>query len=260
MARTGIDNPWRPEDEPDREPEPVEEWVEAGIDQAEAEVWRRWRFRLGAAMAWRAAAVLDGLRAAQWATAGATPETVNRWRAAAIDATEAVAWHEMGFTIEDARRHKANGLTAEEAFRRAPGRGSGRPFAHQVVPPSGPLGGPMNKFAEAGVPPRILQSYVTRKWLDEEAVAWAREEIDAAEAPVWKALGLRPNEAGRLVRKGSSVAEIMHDWWQAGVPIGEVADWIGAGLAAEEAAAQRAKGITAEQAATLRALREDPSL
>ena len=95
MARTGIDNPWRSEDDPDREPEPIEEWIDAGISREEGEIWRRWRFRLQAAMAWRGAAVLDGLRAAQWMTAGATPETVNEWRAAAIDATEAVSWHEL---------------------------------------------------------------------------------------------------------------------------------------------------------------------
>jgi hypothetical protein len=115
-------------------------------------------------------------------------------------------------------------------------------------------------FVEAGVPPQMLHSYLARQWFDDEAVAWAKEGIDGAEASVWKALGLRPSEAGRLVRQGATLADTVRDWWRAGIPIGEVADWIGAGLTPKEAAGQRAKGITAEHAAALRALRDGPSL
>jgi hypothetical protein len=106
----------------------------------------------------------------------------------------------------------------------------------------------------------MLHSYLARQGFDDAAVAWAKQGIDAAEAPIWEALGLRPNEAGRLVRKGATLAGTVRDWWRAGISIGEVADWIGAGLTPKEAASQRAKGITAEQAAALRALRDDPSL
>ena len=88
----------------------------------------------------------------------------------------------------------------------------------------------------------------------------AKEGIDGAEAPIWKGLGLRPHEAGRLVRNGASLVDTVRDWWQANIPISEVADWIGAGLTPEEAATQRANGITAEHAAALRALRDDPTL
>src|SRR5260370_31241681 len=84
-------------------------------------------------------------------------------------------------------------------------------------------------LVEAGVPPQLLHGYMARQWFDEEAVAWATEGIDAAEAPVWKALGLHPNEAGRLARQGATLAATVSDWWRAGIPIGEVADWIGAG-------------------------------
>ncbi len=115
-------------------------------------------------------------------------------------------------------------------------------------------------LVEAGVPPQLLHGYMARQWFDEEAVAWATEGIDAAEAPVWKALGLHPNEAGRLARQGATLAATVSDWWRAGIPIGEVADWIGAGLTPLEAAGQRAKDISAEHAATLRALRDDPFL
>lgn len=137
MARTGIDNPWRPEDEPEREPEPLDQWVQAGIPVDEAEVWRSWRYRIDQAAAWRRAGVLGGLQAAQWSTAGVTPEAVNGWRAAAIDATEAVSWHELGFTLEEAKKHKANGLTSAQAFDRhhASGRQSQGFFAVGTAAP-----------------------------------------------------------------------------------------------------------------------------
>ncbi len=105
-----------------------------------------------------------------------------------------------------------------------------------------------------------MAHYVAREWFEDEARAWAREGIDVAEGPVWKALGLGPNAAGGVIRGGASLADTVRDWWQAGIPIGEVADWIGAGLSSGEAAAQRAKGITAERAAALRALRDDSPL
>lgn len=256
-ARTGVDSPWRPDDEPN-DPEPVEQWVAAGIPRDEAETWRNWRFRLRPAMAWRQAGVPDGLRAAQWTTAGATPETVGQWGAAGISATEAVSWHEFGFSLAEARRHRSAGRRPDQAFAEghpsAPvstGLPPGR-LALGFVPPRGPL----QRFA-AGAHPRVAHSYVMRQWVDDEAAAWAKEGIEAAEADLWKALGLRPGEAGRLATQGLSVAETVKSWWRAGIPVEEVADWIGAGLSPEEAAAQRARGITAEQAAALRALRDD---
>ena len=122
----------------------------------------------------------------------------------------------------------------------------------------GPMMGPAQKFIEAGVARPLLHSYLLRQWNDDEAVAWAKEGIDAPEAQLWKALSLRPTEAGRLARQGSSVVNTVREWWRAGIPVDEVADWIGAGLTPVEAADQRARGITAEQAATLRALRDEP--
>src|SRR5712691_11841468 len=100
-------------------------------------------------------------------------------------------------------------------------------------------GGPVQTFGEAGVPPQMLYSYMARQWFDDEAVAWAKEGIDAGQAPVWKALGLRPNEARSLVRNGATLADTVRDWWRAGIPIGEVAHWIGAGLTPEAAVWRR---------------------
>jgi hypothetical protein len=257
MARTGIDNPWRPDEEPG-DPEPLEEWVKAGIPRDQAGTWRNWRFRLRSAMAWRQAGVLDGLRAAQWTTAGATPETVSQWMAAGISPTEAVSWHEFGFSLAEARQQKSAGRRPDQAFaERQPSPRT--PMRPGLRPPFGFAGspGPLQKFLAAGARPEVVHGYVMRQWVDEEATAWAAEGIEAAEANLWKALGLRPSEAGRLVKQGMSVAETVKSWWRAGIPVEEVADWIGAGLSAEEAADQRAKGITAEQAATLRALRDE---
>jgi hypothetical protein len=121
-------------------------------------------------------------------------------------------------------------------------------------------GGPVQAFVEAGVPPQMLHSYMARRWFDDEAVAWAKAGIDGAEALIWRALGLRPDQARRIDRKGATLADTVRDWWRAGIPIDEVADWVGAGLTPNEAAGQRAKGITAEHAAAMRALRGDPSL
>lgn len=103
----------------------------------------------------------------------------------------------------------------------------------------------------------MRHGYVANQDGDDEAFAWAKAGIDGAETRVWKALGLRPNEARRLDRTGATLAGTVSDWWRAGIPIDEVADWIGAGLTPKEAADQRAKGITAEHAAALRALRYD---
>lgn len=264
MTRIGIDNPWRPEDGP----EPLEDWVRAGVPRDEAETWRNWRYRIKEAMAWRDAGVYGGLPAAQWSTARVTPSTVDQWRAAGIDATEAVSWHELGFGLGEATRHRAQGLTPAQAFdqqqaavrqagfsaaRRARLRHAGRRF---------PPGDAIEKFLEEmrtrQISGEVVHSYLTLQWFDDVAISWAKEGVEAVEAQLWQELGLKPAEAARLTRQGVTVLQTVREWWRAGIPLDEVADWIGAGLRPDEAADQRARGITAEQAATLRALRDDP--
>jgi hypothetical protein len=83
-----------------------------------------------------------------------------------------------------------------------------------------------------------------------------RRLIPASEAYLWHDLGLTAAEAGRLVAAGTSVGEVVRDWWPTGIPFGELAEWIGAGLSPAEAVEQRANGVTTEQAAALRALRQ----
>ena len=73
MPRTGFDEADGPDD---GEPEELSAWLSSGYDREDAEVWRRWRFTLAQADAWRHEGVGDGLLAAQWQTSGATPDTV----------------------------------------------------------------------------------------------------------------------------------------------------------------------------------------
>ncbi|HSZ44124.1 MAG TPA: hypothetical protein VK823_02235 [Streptosporangiaceae bacterium] len=240
-------------------PEDPAAWAADGFTAEQAELFLRWRFTLRQAVGWRQAGVPDGLRAAQWSTAGVTPETVSQWRAAGIDATQAVHWHEMGFDLPAARTAVRKGLTPESAFGQRHGYGS-RPaigFGSQVGSPGRRIEpNVIHQLHEAGVPPRVIHSYLNGPWEMAEAVPWARAGLDATEAALWRTLGLTAAEAARLARKGASAADTIKEWWRAGIPFDEVADWIGAGLTAKEAADQRARGITAEQAAALRALRD----
>lgn len=262
MSRTGIDNPWRD----DNEPEPIANWTAAGFGADEAEVWRRWRFCIAEAHAWQAVGVDEGLHAAQWSTAGVGVDFVEAWRNAGVDATEAVAWHEFGYGVREVREFKAKGLSPADAFNGANQmmqssgtmsfgsavlRGGVRQSMHGVS------GHPLQRFIDAGVPPQVMHSYMQRQWFDEAALEWARAGIDAADAQLWHELGLKPAEANRLERHGETPATTIRDWWSAGIPYDELAEWIGAGLTAAEAAEQRSRGITAEQAAALRALRDD---
>ena len=239
--------------EPDADdPEPVASWLAAGFDSTDAEVWRRWRFTIARAEAWINAGVTEGLHAAQWMTAGADPMLVQSWRDAGIDASEAVQWHEMGFDVTRARAEKSKGRSPTDAFAQAQ---PPRPRSGWAsVAPTG-----QRVLRRSGADPRFMHGYMQRQWMDEEAVAWAKQGIEAADAYTWHALGLTPAEAGRLVLQGRLPGEVIREWWMAGIPFEEVADWIGAGLSAQEAVDQRARGITAEQAAALRALRKDES-
>jgi hypothetical protein len=235
-------------------------WRDEGFSDEQRQLFQRWRFGLAEAIAWRQAGVPDGLRAAQWVTAGVTPGTVDQWRAAGIDAGQAVHWHEMGFDLQAARDARRRGLTPDAAFasqhRTQPsGPPSGGGFS-MVMGPGGGRGQAAGRLFELGLPPRLIHGYLSRNWDVDEALPWAKAGLEAADASLWRALGLTPAEAGRLARKGANPVDTVRDWWRAGIPFDEVADWIGAGLSPQEAAAQRARGITAEQAAALRALRD----
>jgi hypothetical protein len=230
-------------------------FVEAGVPPQMLHSYLARQWFDDEAVAW-AREGIDGAEAPVWKALGLRPNEAGRLvRQGAMLADTIRDWWQAGIPIGEFADWIGAGLTPKEAA----GQRSGRRVAIPRVMDGGPGSSPGQNI-EAGVPPRMLHSYLARQWFDDEAVAWAKEGIDGAEAPVWKALGLRPNEAGRLVRQGAMLADTIGDWWRAGIPIGEVADWIGAGLTPKEAAGQRAKGITAERAAALRALRDDPSL
>jgi hypothetical protein len=246
MARTGVDDLFGGDDEP--EPEELSVWLAQGFAADDAQLWRRWRFTLTEAHRWMAAGVDEGLVAAQWQTAGVRPDQVRAWVAADITPTEAVGWHEFGFDLHAASGATAKGLSPEDMYDQQEQQNifQGRRGPHVVA-----------KWRTAGIRPEVIQSYMMRPRTVEDDFRWAWNNIQAADSEVWDALGLTPNEAGRLAQQGRKPGEVMRDWWAAGIPIDEVADWLGAGLTASEAAEQRARGITAEHAAALRALRAE---
>jgi hypothetical protein len=250
--------PGQPGRDDDRDPSArLAAWRTAGFTDEQARVFRRWRFSLAQAVAWRQAGVPDGLRAAQWVTAGATPATVGDWRSAGIDSGQAVHWHEIGYDLRAAKDAVRRGLTPDTAFGQTQRAGLGPPGSTvSLAAGFGARGDLIRRLRQEGISMQVIPGYVAKNWDVAEAVPWARAGIEASDALLWRALGVTPAEAARLERKGGSAAGTMRDWWRAGIPFDEVADWIGAGLTPQEATEQRADGVTAEQAAALRALRD----
>lgn len=249
----------------DFDPKP---YLAAGIPGDELHTWWRWRLSADQAKAWRAAGVLEPIEATQWATAKVTHETVDAWLKAGITASEAITWHEYGFGLDDAARYQQQGHTADQAFDISRGRTPKAP--DESADPGDALSGLMSytsggaqdatqRFISraASSDGMVMYSYINDNWLDDEAIAWAKHNIDVATARIWKDFGLRPAEAGRFIRRGLSPMAVARTWWQAGIPFDEAPSWIGAGLTPEETIEQRANGATAEQAETLRTLRNE---
>jgi hypothetical protein len=231
-----------PEDS-NRPPEDLTAWLAAGLRRVEAQLWRRWNFSLDDAKRWRAAGVMEALTAAQWQVAGAAPDTVSEWVDAKITVGEAIRWHEFGFNLEQAKEHAKKGESPDTAYQKGQSA-----MGRTAQAPTRP-------FLNAGVPPELLVGYVHSQWTDDEAIKWAKQGVQSWDARMWREMGLTAVEAGELTKAKTTPADVMRDWWRAGIPFDEVADWLGAGLSAEEAAKQRESGVTAEQAAALRALR-----
>ena len=194
-TRVGIDEP------DDGEPEDLAVWLAAGFAREDAERWRRWRYKRDRAEAWMQRGVLDGLRAAQWQTAGVTPETVEAWRAAGIEASEAVRWHELGYALDAAKAEKQKGNGPEDAFAKAHQARSAYRSSRSIAR-SGPTAlrgiqrGLVAHFQQSGVDPRIIHSYMQHLWFDEEALEWAKQGIEAQDAYIWWELGLRGKRSG----------------------------------------------------------------
>jgi hypothetical protein len=232
---------------------PVEAFVEAGVPPQMLYSYMARQWFDDEAIAW-AKEWIDAGEAAVWKALGLRPNEASRLVRKGVTLADTVRdWWRAGIPIGELADWIGTGLTPEAAFRQRSRHGVS---TYRVLPGASDRA-PVQTFVEASAPPEMLSGDLARQVLDDEAAAWARQGVDAAEAPIWKVLALRPNEARRLVRKGVTLAGTVREWWHASIPIGEVAEWIGAGLTPEEAAGQRAKGITAEHAAALRALRDD---
>lgn len=253
MDRRRYDDP----EDRDRPPEDLTAWMAAGMRRVEALAWRRWNFTLDEATRWRGSGVQDALMAAQWQAAGVRPDTVRGWLDAKIGAGEAIRWHEFGYNLETAREHAQRGEGPDDVFQK-------RHQTLQIGPMTRAAGGTggggamaqgIQRFMQSGASHELLRGYIDEQWFDDEALAWAKEGITAADARLWQTIGLTAIEAGELRKADQKPATVIRDWWRAGIPFDEVADWIGAGLSVQEAVDQRASGVTVEQAAALRALR-----
>jgi hypothetical protein len=251
--------PGRPDPGDHRRFDP-ELWRELGFSSESGLDWFKHRIEPQDAVRWQRAEVTEPIDAVRWKIAGIGPDTVREWVYAKIDAREAVAWTELGFNVAEARKQKRAGRTAVQAYGRAR-RVSASAAVYPTLPQpfaSRAAVGP-RRFMESvrGRDPRVMHSYMQRQWFDDEAIAWATNGIEAADALAWKELGLTPVEAKRYQTREMSPMQAAKAWWRAGIPVDEVADWIGAGLSPEEAAQQRANGVTAERAAVLRSLRKN---
>jgi hypothetical protein len=267
MTGTTFDQP-----EPDRHGEfDAEPWAALGIAKQEGESWWKHRIEPADALRWQRAGVSRPLDAVRWKIAGVDPSVVREWIYAAIDAQEAVVWTELGFNAARARVHKRAGRSPVQAYSKdhpVPSAATQPPMhppmqsapggaAYQGASPDGGRRRFMRAVGRSGPQHhQVAQSYMFRNWVDDEAIAWAREGIGADDALAWKELGLTPTEAKRQQAEGHTAMQTAKAWWRAGIPVDEVADWIGAGLTPEEAATQRANGVTVEQAAVLRSLRK----
>lgn len=245
-------------DDLDRPPEDLTPWLAAGFRRVDALAWRRWNFTLEDARRWQRAGVRVALAAAQWQAAAVSPATVGSWLAEKITASEAIRWHEFGFDLDQAREHRKHGRGPDQAFGQHQVTRSVSAFQGGAIAATGPVSAQASAFRafmRSGAAPNVLAGYMQAHWTDEDAVAWAKQGIQAWDARTWRMIGLTPAEAAELQNADVRPERVIEEWWRAGIPFEEVADWLGAGLTASEAVEQRAAGVTQEQAAALRALR-----
>jgi hypothetical protein len=245
------------DDDDDRPPEDLTGWLAAGLRRVEALAWRRWNFTLDEATAWRREGVTEALLAAQWQAAAVRPDTVRSWLDAKIGPGEAIRWHEFGYDLEAAKEHAKRGESPDQVYQQ---RHVSQGMSAMVRASALPMHEGIQRFMRSGASHELMRGYLEAQWFDDEAIAWAKEGIQAYDARLWQEIGLVAVEAGELRKADQTPASVIRDWWRAGIPFDEVAEWIGAGLTVEEAVAQRASGVTVEQAAALRALRRGGAL
>ncbi|WP_150254633.1 hypothetical protein [Nocardiopsis deserti] len=238
-------------DDHEPEPEDLHLWTARGFTVADARRWIDAGFRLAEAERWRGSGVYRPGPAQEWRAAGLSPYTVRPMLRAGMAPRDAVRWHELGYSpAEAAERHLAGErprprrlLGALLPVRRPPGLDLSEEQAQT-----------MDALLSAGVPAATARAYLDTGWDGTDAVPWARAGVDPAQARVYRAIGFSPREGAALAGDGRDALALMCEWWDEGVPRGEVAAWAVAGFGSAEAARARAAGADPEGARVLRAL------
>lgn len=179
----------------------------------------------------------------KWARLGVPSEEAREWGRFGFGPEDALAWQEAGFPLADAQQWLRTGLTPTESAR----------LREQGAQPSAVINAQVaaNRWVEEAsdfaekigeVPPGVLQSFVNERWFSDDAVEWARSEVPADSAHLWLSMRIPVQQASQLMQEGRSVASVIVDWWQAGIPPAEVSRWIAAGYTASDAAEARASG------------------
>ncbi|OOC54526.1 MULTISPECIES: hypothetical protein [Nocardiopsis] len=226
-------------DDHEPEPEDLRLWTARGFTVADARRWIDAGFALGDAERWRGSGVYRPGPAMEWRAAGTTPYTVRPMLRAGMTPRDAVRWHELGYSpAEAAERHLAGErprprrrLRALLPVRRVPGLDLSEEQAET-----------MTALLSAGVTAATARAYLDTGWHGADAVPWARAGVDPAQARVYRAVGFSPGEGASLAGEGRDALSLMCEWWDAGVPRGEVAAWALAGFGSAEAARARVSG------------------
>ena len=232
-------------------PEKLPQWQAQGFNIGSARQWIQHGYQIETANRWCDAGVFKAEDAQAWEAIGVSPYSVLPMLRAGMTPRDAVQWNELGYSFtEAAERHRA-GLRPKSKnwWKRLFGVSSDADFALPETEAAA-----MRQLMQVGVPAATAKLFVDAGWSGDDAVPWAKAEIDATQALIFKHLGITPIEARKQQDKGHHALDIVAQWWDGGIPRAEVADWLGAGFSVSEATQARANGIDVTQAAVLRAL------
>lgn len=232
-------------------PEKLPEWQAHGFTIGSARKWIQHGYQIDAANRWRDAGVFSADDAKAWQTIGISPYSVQPMLRAGMTPHDAVLWNELGYSyIEAAERHRVGQRPQPKSWwKQLFSSASDVDFA---LPED--EGTAMRELIRAGVSAITARRFVDVGWSGTDAIPWAKAGVDAAQALVFRLLGITPLEAQVLGDSGQSALDIVTEWWDGGIPRTEVADWLGAGFSVIETKHARANGLNVDQAAVLRSL------
>ncbi|WP_285734107.1 hypothetical protein [Nocardiopsis sp. ATB16-24] len=223
----------------DDEPEQPHVWTDRGFTAPDARRWIGAGFTVEEAVRWREAGVYRPRPAQAWRTAGVTPRTLRPLLRAGMTPRDAVRWHEFGYSRAEAvERH----LAGEHPRPRRPWRTLLPVRRSRGLDLSDAQAEFMDALLSIGVPATTARAYLDAGWRREEAALWAHSGVDPVRAGVYRALGFSAREGSAPARDGREALDLLCQWWDAGVPRGEVAAWVRAGLGPAAAARARAEG------------------